>query len=400
MYSYLSTPITDFSLPVEHTALTTQSSHNFEDFLPDAPVPLRDLDPLVEQIHAGYRCADFLLLLPGYIPIPSFFLSPSLPSQEWVDPRTNKFYPDIIKCLSLSPSSNKLHQPIPFPSLCNLSSDRRQHRLRTVQLAPLLVRPLKATPSVYSPSGRARLLSSIGVPQNLQDPSLTKVLLVSFGGQIFRRPSSRQQSRPPTPSRFPSGRNSPDHNSESESVPSEISDTRRADYARPTDTYEAFPSSRDNTSTIPESSLPPTTSHRLVTPSHIWIPGAPPASKPISTPSPQRDCFPTISVTLESPTPLTTGEDGFFDRVQEEDEGARLLPDSSWIAIVCGVSKEQWNDLDSDSELPDGFFVAPRDVYIPDLTAIADVLLGKLVLYFSFSCDQTNNRPTGIWNSI
>ena len=105
-------------------------------------------------------------------------------------------------------------------------------------------------------------------------------------------------------------------------------------------------------------------------------------------------------MTLESPTPLTTGEDGFFDRVQEEDEGARLLPDSSWIAIVCGVSKEQWNDLDSDSELPDGFFVAPRDVYMPDLTAIADVLLGKLVLYFSFSCDQTNNQPTGIWNSI
>ncbi|KAJ7811096.1 hypothetical protein B0H14DRAFT_1476468 [Mycena olivaceomarginata] len=57
-----------------------------------------------------------------------------------------------------------------------------------------------------------------------------------------------------------------------------------------------------------------------------------------------------------------------------------LLPDPSWIAIVCGVSKEQWNadEGGGDSDLPEGFFVAPRDVYMPDLTAIGDVLLGKL----------------------
>lgn len=62
------------------------------------------------------------------------------------------------------------------------------------------------------------------------------------------------------------------------------------------------------------------------------------------------------------------------------DEEVRLLPDLSWIAIVCGVSKEQWNatQKDGSSELPDGFYVAPRDVYMPDLTAVGDVLLGKL----------------------
>lgn len=58
-----------------------------------------------------------------------------------------------------------------------------------------------------------------------------------------------------------------------------------------------------------------------------------------------------------------------------------MLPDPSWIAIVCGVSQDQWQDEgdDEDSGLPDGFFVAPKDVYMPDLTAASDVLLGKLV---------------------
>jgi hypothetical protein len=61
------------------------------------------------------------------------------------------------------------------------------------------------------------------------------------------------------------------------------------------------------------------------------------------------------------------------------EEETSLLPDETWIAIVCGVSKEQWNTGDGDDGLPDGFYVAPKDVYMPDLTAIADVLLGKLV---------------------
>jgi hypothetical protein len=74
-----------------------------------------------------------------------------------------------------------------------------------------------------------------------------------------------------------------------------------------------------------------------------------------------------------------------FDESPEVEELPRLLPDGSWIAIVCGVSKEQWNaEADGgDSDLPEGFFVAPRDVYMPDLTAVGDVLLGKLVSFLA-----------------
>ena len=60
-----------------------------------------------------------------------------------------------------------------------------------------------------------------------------------------------------------------------------------------------------------------------------------------------------------------------------EEEYPCLLPDETWIAVVCGVSKE-WGK-ENGEELPPGFYVAPRDIYMPDLTAAADVLLGKLV---------------------
>jgi hypothetical protein len=76
------------------------------------------------------------------------------------------------------------------------------------------------------------------------------------------------------------------------------------------------------------------------------------------------------------PTP-----DSYFELGQPIADDPHLLPDSSWIAIVCGVSKQQWNEdcRDPESGLPEGFFVAPVDVYMPDLTAVGDVLLGKLV---------------------
>jgi hypothetical protein len=60
------------------------------------------------------------------------------------------------------------------------------------------------------------------------------------------------------------------------------------------------------------------------------------------------------------------------DAAEEEEEDS-LLPDG-WIAIVCGLSGKE-----KDDSLPDRFFAAPRDVYMPDLTACCDVLLGKLV---------------------
>lgn len=71
--------------------------------------------------------------------------------------------------------------------------------------------------------------------------------------------------------------------------------------------------------------------------------------------------------------------------IPEDEVEARLLPDDSWIAIVCGVSKEQW--LNPGEDVPEGFYVAPRDVYMPDLTLLGDCLLGKLVSSFdTVSC--------------
>jgi hypothetical protein len=126
--------------------------------------------------------------------------------------------------------------------------------------------------------------------------------------------------------------------------------------------------------------LHPVTSSRLATPSHIWIPGAPPASK-LLAPSPSDFSIPAFATT--PPSPDGTGNFNLNSDALDNAEEARLLPDDSWIAIVCGVTKEQWLALDDDqdSDLPDGFFVAPKDVYMPDLTAIGDVLLGKLVSY-------------------
>lgn len=54
---------------------------------------------------------------------------------------------------------------------------------------------------------------------------------------------------------------------------------------------------------------------------------------------------------------------------------AGLLP-HGWIAIVCGLSGDN-NEIRNN--LPDGFYASEKDVYVPDLTATADVVLGKLV---------------------
>ena len=86
------------------------------------------------------------------------------------------------------------------------------------------------------------------------------------------------------------------------------------------------------------------------------------------------------------PTPSVDSENTTFahklaqaaaaEEILASDDDVRILPDDSWIAVVCGVPKD-WGREDGE-ELPEQFFVAPRDVYMPDLTAVADVLLGKL----------------------
>ncbi|KAJ6507778.1 hypothetical protein C8R47DRAFT_57548 [Mycena vitilis] len=364
VYSYLSTTFVDGAV----SPADGPHSH-FHALVPDIPVSATELDPLVEQIHAGYRCADLLLRLPGYIPIPSFAINPPLPAPQWVDPLTNRFKDSIFVFLDEPPASSPIYPPVEYHEV-----SRRKPAPRQIIPIPLLVR--SPSQSVFSTTGRSQLLASIGVPSRYHDPNSTKILVVSFGGQIFRRP---HRSGSPTPSRrvsrelTPVGDGTPpklNGNATLHSLPTPPSSARSAVFPHlqiPTGLQS--PNGQEHVFAV--------TSPRLATASHLWIPGAPPASKPLSPASPRAaegPLFQTIP-----PTPVEPDSDQEFFELEESPE-PRLLPDEAWIAIVCGVSKEQWNaEADAgDSDLPEGFFVAPRDVYMPDLTAVGDVLLGKL----------------------
>lgn len=84
-----------------------------------------------------------------------------------------------------------------------------------------------------------------------------------------------------------------------------------------------------------------------------------------------------MQLPLRSTSSEAVSGEGMEEEDVDEEDLPQLFPDENWIAIVCGVSKE-WGKEDGE-ELPDNFYVAPKDVYMPDLTAVADVLLGKLV---------------------
>lgn len=65
----------------------------------------------------------------------------------------------------------------------------------------------------------------------------------------------------------------------------------------------------------------------------------------------------------------------------EQPREVGLLP-KGWIAVVTGLSGGN-NAIRED--LPYGFFASEKDVYVPDLTWIADCVLGKLVRLAPFS---------------
>ncbi|CAK5268185.1 unnamed protein product [Mycena citricolor] len=308
VYSFLSTTITE--APMTTSDETHPATEHLRALESDTPIPREELEPLVQRIHRGYRCADLLLRLPGYIPIPSFAMEPKLPSSDWVDPASNQFREEILA--SLDHNSSTLYPSVPSTST---------KPARQVLDAPLLVRA--PSESIYTSSGRANFLNSIGIPEHLHN---SKILVVSFGGQIFRRPHSRAGT--------------PSH-------------SRQA--------------SRDLTPEPPHAHHlrleipPPTPDHDHG--DHVF------SSPRVATESHLDESDVTRGAGVQSP------ED---DQVDEE-QSAFLLPDDSWIAVVCGVSKDQWNaENAADSLLPDGFYIAPRDVYMPDLTAVGDVLLGKL----------------------
>lgn len=87
---------------------------------------------------------------------------------------------------------------------------------------------------------------------------------------------------------------------------------------------------------------------------------------PLSSPIMQRSTSAMSSQSLEPPR---------FD--QGKDIG--LLP-KGWIAIVTGLSGGN-NAIRED--LPFGFFASEKDVYVPDLTWVADCVLGKLASFHS-----------------
>ncbi|CDO74499.1 hypothetical protein BN946_scf184979.g54 [Trametes cinnabarina] len=395
VYSYLSTPFIDE--PLTSGALAPPPSNAQDVLEPDVPISLEELSPLVEQIHSGYRCADLLLRLPGAIPLPSFALHPGLPSPQWVDHDTRAFKAYVVDHLTQPPSTYKLHPQIPFPS-----SYPPKALPREVRTAPLLVRP--TDPAVYTQEGRSRLLDSIGIPVHLHDHEHTKILIVSFGGQVFHKPHSRSHSRAPskaqTPRALPDGlRMSPTESAPLADLHTPLSETQES-LASPEQhaqalsdalknaalsrTDEKTPSPMEVASPVPPRAI--LTRLALDTEHHtrprglsqLRVAGAPPAAVPTSPKiSTQTPAFLTIPPTprpvdgFDAPEPCWNPEGH-----AEAEADARILPDESWIAIVCGVPQD-WGREDGE-ELPENFFVAPRDVYMPDLTAVADVLLGKL----------------------
>lgn len=82
---------------------------------------------------------------------------------------------------------------------------------------------------------------------------------------------------------------------------------------------------------------------------------------PLSSPIMQRSASAVSTASLEPPRDAT--------------REAGLLP-KGWIAIVTGLSGGN-NAIRED--LPYGFFASEKDVYVPDLTWVADCVLGKLV---------------------
>ncbi|KAH9856604.1 hypothetical protein C2E23DRAFT_866009 [Lenzites betulinus] len=424
VYSYLSTPFIDEPPVPQHSPDALHPPAKSEETEPDVPVPLEELAPLVAQIHAGYRCADLLLRLPGTIPLPSFALQPALPSQEWVDIGTRSFKPYVVDHLVQPPSSYELHPQIPFPPRYPPKPLARE-----VRSAPLLVR--STDPEVYTQEGRSRLLSSIGVPAHLHDPEQTKVLIVSFGGQVFHKPQSRSHSRTPSKATTPTGASSgaqpsPPDSANPASHLKPLADTqdlavdpaqhaqalkdalKKASLNRPNPPVEPCPSETQTLPPNPASALPAHLTLDMNYPhvrprghSQIRVAGAPPvavaASPRVTTqvqvpslvtipPTPRLDDDYTAPVPAWGGGPIlpivgTGSESESATEAEmgagaEEAEGPRILPDASWIAVVCGVPKD-WGREDGE-ELPENFFVAPRDVYMPDLTAVADVLLGKL----------------------
>lgn len=285
IWSYLSAALVEapssFSAPGPLATLNAPAAPTIE-LEPDEPIAHSVMDPLADRIARDYRNADLLLRLPGYLPFPSFSLANPLPATEWIDPVTRRFHPSVLADLLQPVDSIPLYDPIPFPH-----GGPRKPFKRQIKEAPLLVR--HPAPDVYSQEARERILDAAGVPKELQGMD-TKVVIVSFGGQVIKKPThSRNGSRNLSISGTPSARPVslppiPKHDEISlapparDDVPSIVGSDQT-----PTPMYTAAdltPAPRP--ATPPELKLEKLTLSlkdlpRIATPSHIFVPGAPPA---------------------------------------------------------------------------------------------------------------------------
>lgn len=396
----------------------------------EPPIPADQIEPLVRQVTEDYAHASLLLRLPGCIPIPAFDTDAPMPAEEWTNLEAHSFRDNIMDLLSRDTDT------IPACTCESSSATRangqgRRQRRRKVVETPLIARPVAE--DVYTTRKRQNILTSLGIPSHQHDASLTKILVVSFGGQSIPKPSS---SRPMTPN--PGSRNGSislenelplerlngliglkglsgaEHNGlKSKDTKNGANGHQNSPFQhRNIDHYAVLPDSVPPVSELAvqdgapsqkgSSALARTKSaaprlQRLMTQDHIYLPGAPPAlHRPgqISGPA-QPGARHRRKISLEipkayqtegkrnstveeqiqlstieaSPSEALPGNASIADQQEDEEQ---LIP-KGWIAIVCGLSVKDGAD-----ELPENFYAAPRDVYVPDLTAICDVLLGKL----------------------
>jgi hypothetical protein len=360
IYSLLSASFVEQTHSQHLLANLSDSMHHPPE--PDTPIPEETLSPLVQQIFEGYRHADLLLVLPGAIPIPSFTTSPSLPATQWIVPISRSFKPEVIAHLTRDPHEYTLYPSIPFPPSHSSAPPVAKPKPRSASRAPLLVRP--PNDDVYTPEGRSRFLSSLGIPVDLHDLVTTKILIVSFGGQVFHKPSRSGTSSPASP----------------HPLPERVHQLQSGNFSRDL-SQELNLLSRKNSLERPG---------LVFSPSHIFVPGAP---APAAMPSPT---LPTFTTTPPTPTfsDHAFSHGGAEADLENADVRSLMLPDASWIAVVCGVAdSREWQTKrrdagasnaslgEEDNDLPEGFYIAPRDVYMPDLMAVGDVLLGKLVRF-------------------
>ncbi|KAF8525936.1 hypothetical protein BU17DRAFT_83440 [Hysterangium stoloniferum] len=323
------------------------------------------IEPLVSQLFSGYRNADVLLLLPGFIPIPSFFCRPSLPAEGWINSSSNRFQSNVEHLLQQYPML-EIYPSLTSPITTSGSSLNVHHKklLREVKMAPLLVRPL--SPDVTRLSRRIALLTTIGIPEEVCNDADTRILVVSFGGQTIGRPRGRHGScaKPPCAAPLNNTNNIQHHAANYRILRRETRESCHANTEQNVgQQHESVPSLKTANTCVPEVNVP---AYNLSSSGNLISSPVPSACHSLAEEN--------FAMDDENIAPNSSFE--IFPKLVDDCDRSPL-PSPSWIAIVCGVPAN-WSVSETEDGLPSRFYIAPQDVYMPDLTAVADVVLGKL----------------------